>query len=109
MGFCGIFVGIPQHQKGYLVYVPHKHKIVSSCDVVFHEIFYNALSYMSQPYQEAMDMLPAVSYIPYTTSSKEQTGNINMIEQFGEGNLISEIVTVRKAVTNDLTIQLFHQ
>ena len=20
--FCGIFVGIPQHQKGYLVYVP---------------------------------------------------------------------------------------
>ena len=21
-GFCGIFVGIPQHQKGYLVYVP---------------------------------------------------------------------------------------
>ena len=23
-GFRGIFVGIPQHQKGYLVYVPHK-------------------------------------------------------------------------------------
>ena len=25
----GIFVGIPHHQKGYLVYVPHKWKIVS--------------------------------------------------------------------------------
>ena len=21
-GFCGIFIGIPQHQKGYIVYVP---------------------------------------------------------------------------------------
>ena len=28
-GLYGIFVGIPQHQKGYLVYVPHKWKIVS--------------------------------------------------------------------------------
>ena len=26
-GFWGIFVGIPQHQKWYLVYVPHKQKI----------------------------------------------------------------------------------
>ena len=24
--FCGIFVGIPEHQKGYLVYVPSKKK-----------------------------------------------------------------------------------
>ena len=28
--FSDISVGIPQHQKGYLVYVPHKLKIVSS-------------------------------------------------------------------------------
>ena len=33
--FCGIFVGIPQHQKWYLVYVPHKQKIVCSYYVVF--------------------------------------------------------------------------
>ena len=26
-GFRGIFVGITKHQKGYLVYVPHKRKI----------------------------------------------------------------------------------
>ena len=37
--FCGIFVGIPQHQKGYLVYVPHTRKILYSYDVVFYEIF----------------------------------------------------------------------
>ena len=28
--FCGIFVGIPKHQKGYLVYVTHIQKIISS-------------------------------------------------------------------------------
>ena len=29
-GCRGIFIGIPQHQKGYIVYVPHKQKILSS-------------------------------------------------------------------------------
>ena len=36
-GFRGIFVGIPQHQKGYLVYVTSTMKIMSSYDVVFDE------------------------------------------------------------------------
>ena len=58
-GVCGILVGIQQHQKGYLVYVTHRRKIISSCDVVFDEIF-----------PEAMAMLPDVSYIPYATFSK---------------------------------------
>ena len=33
--FRGIFVGIPQHQKVYLVYVPSTRKIIYSYDVVF--------------------------------------------------------------------------
>ena len=33
--FRGISVGIPQHQKGYLVYVPSAWKIVFSCDILF--------------------------------------------------------------------------
>ena len=37
--FCGIFVGIPENQKGYLVYVPSTRKIISSYDVVFDEGF----------------------------------------------------------------------
>ena len=37
IGFRGIFVGIPQHQKGYLVYVPSTRKVISSYDVVFDE------------------------------------------------------------------------
>ena len=38
-GFCGIFVGIPEHQKGYLVYMPSTRKIIYSYDVVFDESF----------------------------------------------------------------------
>ena len=33
-GFRGILVGIPEYQKGYLVYVPSTRKIISSYDVV---------------------------------------------------------------------------
>ena len=51
-GFFGIFVGIPQHQKGYLVYVPSTRKVISSYDVVFDESFSSALSYTSRTYAE---------------------------------------------------------
>ena len=44
-GFCGIFVGIIQHQKGDIVYILKTRKIISSCDVVFDEIFSCALAY----------------------------------------------------------------
>ena len=89
-GFQGIFVGIPQHQKGYLVYVPHTRKIIYSYNVVFDVIFSSALAYTSHPYAEAMDMRPDVSYIPYDTSSRERTGNIITFTHFEEGNLLSE-------------------
>ena len=68
-GFFIILVGIPQHQKGYLVYVPHRRNIISSYDV-FDESFYSALEYTSQSYTEAMAMRQAVSYIPYDVSSR---------------------------------------
>ena len=42
MGYCGIFVGIPQHQKGYLVYVSHTQNRISSYNVVFDESFSSA-------------------------------------------------------------------
>ena len=71
-GLCGIFVGIPQHQKGYLVYVPHTWKIISSYDVVFDENFSSAFAYMSNPYTEAMAMHLDVSYILYATYSREK-------------------------------------
>ena len=37
--FRGIFVGITQHQKGYIVYVPRTRKIIYSYDVVFNGTF----------------------------------------------------------------------
>ena len=45
---------------------------------------------MSQPYAEAMIMQLAVSYIPYATSLREQTGVIITFTQFEEGDLWSE-------------------
>ena len=35
-GFCGIFVETPQHQKGYLLYVPRTSKIIHLYDF-FHK------------------------------------------------------------------------
>ena len=43
--FRGIFVGIPQHQRVDLVYVPTSRKIISSYDVVFDDIFSSSLAY----------------------------------------------------------------
>ena len=67
-GFCGIFIGIIQHQKGYLVYVPSARKIISSHDVVFDESFSSALVYTSQNYSEEMAMHLSVTYTPCDTS-----------------------------------------
>ena len=72
------------------MYVPSTRKIVLSYDVVFDESFSSALSYTSRPYAEAVAMRPTVTYTPYTTSSKEQTGDVISFAQFEEGNLISE-------------------
>ena len=71
------------------MYVPSTRKVISSYDVVFDESFSSALSYTSQPYAEAMVMRPTVMYTPYTTSSKEKTGDMITFAQFEEGNLIS--------------------
>ena len=66
-GFRGIFIGITQHQKGYLVYVPSSRNIISSYDVVFDENFSITLEYTSQPYSEAMAMRSPVTYTPCDT------------------------------------------
>ena len=89
-GFCGIFVGIPQHQKMYLVYVPSTRKIMYSYGVVFDESFSSVLSYTSKPYPEEMAMLMSVTYTPCATSPREKTGDIITFTQFEEGNLLSE-------------------
>ena len=89
-GFRGIFVGIPQHQKGYLVYVSSTRKVIPLYDVLFDEIFSSALSYTSRPYAEAMEMRLTVTYTLYATSSKEQTGDVITFAQFEEGGLLIE-------------------
>ena len=64
-GFRGIFVGILQNKKGYLIYIPSKCKIVSSHDDLIEEASYSVVAYMSRLYSESLIMQPVVSYIPY--------------------------------------------
>ena len=45
-GFCNIFIGITQHQKGCLVYAIHRLKIEYSYNVGFDENFFSALVYI---------------------------------------------------------------
>ena len=92
-GFCGIFVGIIQHQKGYIVYIPITRKIVSSHGVVFDETISSALSYTSCPYSEALTMQLSVSYIRYAISYHEQTGDIITFVHFEEGYLVENEYT----------------
>ena len=70
--------------------MPSTRKVILSYDVKFDESFVSALSYSSQPYAEAMTMRPTVTYTPYATSSKEQTGDVITFAQFEEENLLTE-------------------
>ena len=83
-GFCGIFIVIPQHQEGYLVYAPSTRKIISSYDVIFDKIVSSTLEYASQPYSEAMAIRTDVPYTPYAKYSREEIGNIIKFAQFEE-------------------------
>ena len=65
--------------------VPNTRKIISSCHIVFDENISSTLSYTSRPYSEAMVMRPEMTYTPYATSSKEQTGNVITFAQFEDG------------------------
>ena len=64
------------------MHVPHTRKIIYSYGVVFRDRFSSALAYTSRPYSEAMAVLPAVTYTPCDTSSREKTGGIIAFTQF---------------------------
>ena len=85
--FSGIFVGITQHHKWYLINIPSTQKIVSSHEFVFDKTFSSALAYTPNPYSEALATQSAVLYIPYATSSHEQTCNIIHFAHFEKGGL----------------------
>ena len=49
--------------------------------------FSSVLAYTPRPYSEETTMRPAVTYTPYGTSSRDQTGDIITFTQFEEGNI----------------------
>ena len=87
--FRGIFVGIPQHQKGYLLYVPSTRKIISSYDVVFDKSISSVLAYTTTLCR-ITGYASAVKYTPCATFSREKTGDIITFAQFEEGNILTK-------------------
>ena len=80
--FRGIFIGIPQYKKGYLLYVPSTTKIIYSYYFVSDENKFIALAYTWQPYTEVIATFPDVSYTPYgkyLISIEEVMDNLDMI------------------------------
>ena len=77
--FHGIFVVIPQHKIGDLVYIPSTLKIVSLHDI----LFVHATSIF-----RGIAVGTEVSYILYATSFHEQTDDIRTFSQFEEGVLV---------------------
>ena len=73
---------------------------------MFVESFSSALSYTSRPYSEAMAMRPEVTYTPYVTSSKEQTGDVITFAQFEEGIILMETRKDVESGENQITNQL---
>ena len=70
--------------------MPSTRKVISSYNVVFDHSFSSSLSYTSQPYSEAMAVCPAVTYTPYATSLREQTGDVITFAHFEKGNILTE-------------------
>ena len=66
----------------------------------------SSLAYMSRPYSEAMVMSAAVTYTSYGMSSGEQTGDVITFAQFEEGDILTKLVTMQKALTNPITNKL---
>ena len=80
-GVRGIFVGFPENQAGWLVYIPNRNKVFVSADVAFDEDFESfGLSHSKILYQ---DSLPVRSQgISYTDESRQMafTGPPHAVE-----------------------------
>ena len=72
-GFRGFFMGMPQHQKGYLVYVHSTRKVISSYNVLFDKKHSSALSYTSP-----VCSLEDIAYGVYVTA-----GRISIASAYG--------------------------
>ena len=94
-GVRGIFIGFPDHQQGYLIFVPSTRQIVVSGDVTFDETFQSIVSLTSPPFHDAMAMKPNTSLSKDSEEIIETTGDIEDLAHITpvpvHENIISEI------------------
>jgi hypothetical protein len=86
-GIRAVFIGIPENQKGYLMYVPSTRAIMVSGDIIFDESFRSTLSTPWHQYKGSQPLCPADDFIPNVTTTVESTGTIqDLMQPVEEGN-----------------------
>jgi transposase InsO family protein len=73
-GIRGVFIGFPENQKGYLLYVPSTRSICVSGDVFFDENFSSAIARTWQQFHDGLALIPKKSYIPPVDTFLSHTG-----------------------------------
>jgi hypothetical protein len=76
-GVCGVFVGFPINQAGYLVWIPTSGHLLASVDVMFDEDFTSPLSYPDRIFHDAQPTWDC-NFKPPSDSITDHTGPPNV-------------------------------
>jgi transposase InsO family protein len=91
-GIRGVFIGFPENQKGFLIYVPGTRSICVSGDVFFDERFTSAIARTWQQFPDSLALVPKRSFVPSGDTFLGHTGsaldNFHQVEEgkFEEGH-----------------------
>jgi transposase InsO family protein len=86
-GVCGVFIGFPPQQKGYLLFFHHSRTIAVSGDVSFDETFSSAIATTWHRFNDSLLLQPSNSFIPDPDTVLKETGTI---ENFSSDDAIEE-------------------
>jgi len=96
------FIGFPDSQKGWFLYIPSTRQIIVSGDVLFDETFYSTITKMYKPFHDTMALHPIASLIPETTSVLKTTGSIDSVfPLFAEGR---DRLIIGQTLVNDFIL-----
>jgi hypothetical protein len=80
-GIRGVFIGIPLHQNGYLIYLPGSRTIACLGNVSFDEAFYSAVVTTWLRFEEGIALKPYSTIIAGPDMELEETGGISNIHR----------------------------
>jgi len=75
-GIRGIFFGLDQNQKGYILYAPASRRLCISANITFDEQFNSTIAHTWQLQHDSLALCPVSSDIPLATTTIEHTGEV---------------------------------